>query len=435
MFKDTSKELLSFLDNTHSTFHAVENIKQYLLKNNFIELQENKKWNLENGKNYFVTKNNSSIISFKIPDNDYIGFQIVASHSDSPTFKIKENGQVKLSGYNKLNVEKYGGMILSSWIDRPLSIAGRIVVKNSNSIKTILVDIDRDLIIIPNLAIHMNPNINSGYNYNPQVDMLPIISTDDCSKDYLDIICNEYNINKSDVLGTDLYLYNRVKGTIFGADEEFIASARLDDLQCAFASLKAFLACDNKNSIAVHCVFDNEEVGSNTKQGADSTFLFDTLIRINNSFSKSYEDYIVSISNSFMVSADNAHAVHPNHSEKTDISNKPFINKGIVIKHNANQRYTTDAVSCALFKNICNECNVPYQSFANRSDMPGGSTLGNIATAQVSINSVDIGLPQLAMHSAYETAGVKDTKYLVDALTKFYSVSFQQQDNNIVEII
>lgn len=435
MFKDTSVELLNFLDNTHSTFHAIENIKKYLLQNKFIELLENQKWNLEKGKNYFVTKNNSSIISFKIPENDYISFQIVASHSDSPTFKIKENGQIKMAGYNKLNVEKYGGMILSSWIDRPLSIAGRVVVKNSNSIKTILVDIDKDLLIIPNLAIHMNRDINSGYKYNPQIDMLPIISTDDSSKDYLDIICEEYDIKKEDILGTDLYLYNRVKGTILGANQEFISSARLDDLQCAFASLKALLSCDNKNSVAVHCVFDNEEVGSNTKQGADSTFLFDTLIRINNSFNKSYEDYVVSIANSFMVSADNAHAVHPNHSDKTDISNKPFINQGIVIKHNANQSYTTDAISCALFKNICNECNVPTQSFVNRSDMLGGSTLGNISTSQVSINSVDIGLPQLAMHSAYETAGIKDTKYLIDALTKFYSVSFQQQNNQIVEIL
>lgn len=435
MFKDTSLELLNFLDNSHSTFHAVQNIKKYLLDNDFIELLENEIWNLEKGKSYFITKNNSSIISFKIPKNDYIGFQIVASHSDSPTFKVKENGQIKISGYNKLNIEKYGGTILSSWIDRPLSIAGRVVVKSSDCIKSILVDIDKDLIIIPNVAIHMNSNINSGYNYNPQVDMLPIISTDDSLKDYLDIICESYNINKDDIISTDLYLYNRVKSTIIGADEEFIASSRLDDLQCAFASLKALLACSNNNSIPVHCAFDNEEVGSSTKQGANSTFLFDTLIRINNSFKRSYEDYIISIANSFMVSADNAHAVHPNHPQKSDVSNRPFINKGIVIKHSANQKYTTDAISCALFKNICDKCNVPLQSFVNRSDMPGGSTLGNIATSKVSINSVDIGLAQLAMHSAYETAGIKDTQYLIDALTKYYSVSFQQQQDGIVKII
>lgn len=435
MYREISIELLEFLNKCHSTFHAIDNIKNILLENGFIFLQENQKWDLQKGKNYFTIKNNSSIIAFKIPKNDYVGYQIVSSHSDSPTFKLKENSQFALNGYNKLNTEKYGGMIMSSWLDRPLSIAGRVVIKENNTIKTVLVDVDRDLIIIPNLAIHMNGNVNSGHNFNPQVDMLPIISTVDAKNDYLDIVCKENNIKKESILSSDLYLYNRVKGTIFGADNEFISSARLDNLQCAYSSIKSLLSADNDKSIAMACIFDSEEVGSNTKQGADSTFLYDALIRINNSFNRNYEDYLVSLSNSFMVSADNAHAIHPNFAEKTDITNKPMINKGIVIKHNANQRYTTDAVSNALFKTICDSVGVPYQSFVNRSDMPGGSTLGNISTSHISINSVDIGLPQLAMHSSYETAGVKDTKYLIDALKKFYSVSFKMVDDKNIDIM
>ena len=320
-------------------------------------------------------------------------------------------------------------MICSTWFDRPLSIAGRILVKENNAVKTHLVNIDKDLVIIPNLAIHMNREVNDGYKYNAQIDMLPLYGDNSSKGSLMKTIAKEVNVEEESILGTDLFLYNRMNGTKIGANEEYISSPRLDDLECAFTSLSAFLSENTSNSASVYCVFDNEEVGSGTKQGADSTFLYDVLRRINISLGKTEEDYYRLISSSFMVSADNAHALHPNYTDKSDPTNKVYMNDGIVIKYNANQKYTTDAVSASIFKSICDSVDVPYQTFTNRSDILGGSTLGNISNAHVSLNTIDIGLAQLAMHSTYETAGAKDVTYMIDAIKAFYNTSIEQVED------
>ena len=424
------EELFQFIENSPSCFHAIETIREKLNDEGFIELVEGRSWQIEKGKKYYVTRNLSSIIAFKIPENDFKNFHIFASHSDSPTFKIKENAEIEVNNkYVKLNTEKYGGMICSTWFDRPLSIAGRILVKEGNLVKTHLVNIDKDLVIIPNLAIHMNRAVNDGYKYNAQIDMLPLYGDNTSKGSLMKTVAQSVGVEEDSILGTDLFLYNRMKGTKIGANSEYISSPRLDDLECAYASLSAFLSETNSNSASVYCVFDNEEVGSGTKQGADSTLLYDVLRRINMCLGNSEEDYYKLIASSFMVSADNAHALHPNYSDKSDPTNKVYINDGIVIKYNANQKYTTDAVSASIFKSICDSVNVPYQTFTNRSDILGGSTLGNISNAHVSLNTIDIGLAQLAMHSTYETAGAKDVTYLIEALKAFYNTSIEQVED------
>ena len=424
------EELFQFIENSPSCFHAIETIRKKLNAEGFIELVEGRSWQIEKGKKYYVTRNLSSIIAFKIPENDFKNFHIVASHSDSPTFKIKENAEIEVNNkYVKLNTEKYGGMICSTWFDRPLSIAGRILVKEGNLVKTHLVNIDKDLVIIPNLAIHMNRAVNDGYKYNAQIDMLPLYGDNTSKGSLMKTVAQSVGVEEDSILGTDLFLYNRMRGTQIGANSEYISSPRLDDLECAYASLSAFLSETNSNSASVYCVFDNEEVGSGTKQGADSTLLYDVLRRINMCLGNSEEDYYKLIASSFMVSADNAHALHPNYSDKSDPTNKVYMNDGIVIKYNANQKYTTDAVSASIFKSICDSVNVPYQTFTNRSDILGGSTLGNISNAHVSLNTIDIGLAQLAMHSTYETAGAKDVTYLIDALKAFYNTSIEQVED------
>lgn len=418
-----SKELAQFLEGSPSCFHAVENMKNPLLNENFVELQENQKWHIQPGGRYFVTRNGSSLIAFTIPQHGFKGMRIMASHGDSPTFKIKENPELETDGhYIRLNVERYGGMLCAPWFDRPLSVAGRVIIKDpsSGSFISKLVNIDRDLVLIPNLAIHMNREANNGYKYNAQKDMLPLYGDLAAKGTFMQTIAEAAGAAESDILGHDLFLYNREKASIWGASGEFISCGRLDDLQCAFASLKGFLTGDRQEYMAVHCVLDNEEVGSVTKQGAASTFLYDTLTRVHDCLGLTREDYLIHLADSLMISADNAHAVHPNHTEKADPSNRPYINEGIVIKFNANQKYCTDGVSAAIFRDICRTADVPVQTFVNRSDMAGGSTLGNISNTQVALNTVDIGLPQLAMHSPYETAGVKDTEYLIRAAREFF---------------
>lgn len=295
------------------------------------------------------------------------------------------------------------------------------MVKEKEKICTRLVDIDRDLVMIPNLAVHMNREVNEGYKYNVQDDMLPVLGDETAKGSFIRMVAENAGVLEESVLSTDLFLYNRVKGSFWGANEEYISSGRLDDLQCAFASLQGFRKGNSTKSAAVYCVLDNEEVGSATKQGAASTFLGDTLRRINKGALRDEEAFLMALSSSFMISADNAHGVHPNYVKKSDPTNRPYLNEGIVIKYSANQKYTTDAVSAAVFKMICERAEVPYQTFVNRSDMMGGSTLGNISNTQVALNTVDVGLAQLAMHSPYESAGVKDTFYFEKAAEEFYS--------------
>ena len=420
-YNETAKELLAFLQNSPSCFHAVKNVTDMLTAAGFTEVKEEESWELKAGGRYFVTRNQSSVIAFKIPGKDFKGFQIIASHSDSPAFKIKENPEMEAAHCIKLNVEKYGGMICAPWFDRPLSIAGRLVVSEGSRLVSKLVNVDRDLVMIPNLAIHMNRQVNDGYAYNAQKDLLPLYGDISAKDTFLDTISKYAGVEKEEILSHDLFLYNRQKGTLWGANEEFLSATRLDDLQCACASLYGLLGADRKQAVSVHCVLDNEEVGSTTKQGAASTFLRDTLFRICTVFGMDTQDYFIALSKSFMISADNAHAVHPNHTDKADPVNRPYLNEGIVIKYNANQKYCTDGISAAMFKDICKQVDVPYQTFTNRSDMAGGSTLGNISNTQVALNTVDIGLPQLAMHSPYETAGVKDTEYLLKAAKAFFA--------------
>lgn len=433
MYKKVSQELLQFINESPTSFHAVDQIRNRLIQNGYRELYENEKWDIHFKGKYFVIRNQSSIIAFQVgSDIENYHFQIVSSHSDSPTFKVKNQAEVEVKEhYTQLNTEGYGGMIHSSWLDRPLSIAGRAVVKKGQEIKSHLVSFDRDLVLIPNVSIHMNRQINDGFVYNKQIDMLPLFSEGTDEKNLLkSLIAKELNMKKEDIYSHDLYLYNRTHPSIWGAHEEFISSSRLDDLQCAYASLQAFLNSECKHHINILACFDNEEVGSYTKQGAGSTFLYDVLTRINKLFHKNEEDYQCAIASSFMISTDNAHAVHPNHPEKTDIKNCVYMNEGIVIKYHAGQRYTTDAISHALFEDICQKAKVPVQFFANRSDQMSGGTLGNIAMSHVSMPCVDIGLPQLAMHSSYETAGIKDTFYLIQALKEFYSSSLYLKENS-----
>ena len=422
----TIKGLFDFIEASPSQFHVVENERQLLLEAGFTELFEGQAWKLKKGGNYFVTRNGSSILAFRMPKEDYKSFMIMASHSDSPTFRIKENPEMKEGEYVKLNVEKYGGMLMAPWFDRPLSVAGRLIVKTKDGkIETRLVKIDKDLCMLPSLAIHMNREANDGYKYNAQKDMLPLFTMNENCK-LKEIVAKEVGVDSKDILGDDLFLYNRDKGSLWGAEDEFISIGRLDDLQCSYDSLIGILNAKNtKDSIAVHVTFDNEEVGSGTKQGADSTFLYDTMVRINEAMGGDNSKLLSAISASFMVSADNAHSIHPNYAEKSDPTNKVFMNKGIVVKFNANQKYMTDGLSFGIFTELCNRAKVPYQTFVNRSDMAGGSTLGNISNAHVSINGVDIGLAQLAMHSSYETAGAKDTEYLVKIAKYFYESSIE----------
>lgn len=432
MYQETAKELFSFIESSPSVFHAVETMKRTLEEEGYVQLLESRPWKLLEGGKYYVTRNGSSIIAFRIPKRDFAGFQIMASHSDSPSFKIKEHPEMEADhAYVRLNVEKYGGMLMAPWFDRPLSVAGRLIVREQGRIVVKLVSVDRDLVLIPNLAIHMNRESNDGYKYNVQKDLLPLYGCAEAKGTFMGQIAEAAGVEEKEILGSDLFLYNRMKGSVWGAQEEFISIGRLDDLQCVFASLKAFLSSKEGESVPVHCVFDNEEVGSSTKQGAASTFLYDTLNRINEGMGRTPQQYRQAVASSFMVSADNAHAVHPNYPEKACPSNRPYLNQGIVIKYSANQKYTTDGLSAALFREICERAGVPFQIYLNRSDIAGGSTLGCLSGNQVAVNCVDIGLPQLSMHSPYETAGIKDTQYLIQAGKLFFESSVEEDQYGV----
>ena len=415
-------QLFEFIEKSVSCFHAVETIRKELEEAGFQRLDESEEWKITAGGKYYVIRNGSSIAAITMPINEVKGFHMTAAHSDSPTFKIKEKPEIAVEEqYIKLNTEKYGGMILSTWLDRPLSVAGRVIVREHGELVSKLVNIDKDLLMIPNVAIHMNRDMNKGVEYNPQVDMLPLYSGIGKKGSFQSEIAEAAGVEKEAVLGSDLFLYVREKGKVIGAGKEFIGAPRLDDLECAFGAVKAIVNAGNSSDyVNIAVVFDNEEVGSGTKQGADSTFLPDILVRIKETLEKNDTWFCRMIAGSFMVSADNAHATHPNHPEKADPTNRPYLNGGIVIKYHGSQKYTTDGISAAVMKEVCKKAGVPYQTYANRSDILGGSTLGNISTAHVSVDTVDIGLAQLAMHSAYETAGAKDVEYLVNALTTFF---------------
>lgn len=425
---EISKELLTFIDSSKSMFHTVDTMKKYFEQSGYTYLPENSKWEIEKGKNYYTTRNNSSILAFQVGETlDDYHFQITAAHSDSPTYKVKAVPELEgPAEFLRLNVEGYGGMIDSTWYDRPLSIAGRVLVNENGKIVNKLFNIDKDILMIPNVAIHLNREVNSGYAYNKQIDLMPLFSSGELKKgDFDKMIADELGVSVNNIISKDIFLVNRQRQAIWGYKDEFVSTPKLDDLQCAFASMKGFLDSKNSHAINVCVVFDNEEVGSNTKQGAMSTFMKDALKRLNNALGFGTDEYHQAVAKSFLVSCDNAHALHPNHPEFYDSTNRTYINGGIVIKEAANQKYTTDAFSRAIFLEICKRVDVPTQFFANRSDKIGGSTLGNLSNIQVSLHALDIGVAQLAMHSSYETCGIKDTGYMVKALKEFFSTNIK----------
>ncbi|MCQ2519172.1 MAG: M18 family aminopeptidase [Lachnospiraceae bacterium] len=429
MKKKTAVNMLKFIDKSPTPFHVIENIKETLEKDSFSEYSEKDSWKLWNGMKGYVTRGDSSIVAFRIPNcNKIKGFHIYSAHSDSPAFKLKEKSELNNEfGLVRVNTEKYGGMILSSWLDRPLSVAGRVIYEKNGELTGKLVNIDRDLLVIPNVAVHMNTSINSGYEYKAQTDMLPVFKSSDDKETMESAVAAAAGLKKEEILGSDLFVYARQKGTFLGPKDEFVLSPRLDDQACVYAGLSAFAGLDTGNEsfsdgeyINVFAVFDNEEVGSGTARGADSTFLEDVLFRISEALSLSRTDYLRMLADSFAVSADNAHAVHPAMPGKADIVNRPIINGGVVVKFNANQHYTTDGFSSAKIRSIAKKAGVRLQNFVNNSDVRGGSTLGNISTSHVSINTVDIGLAQLAMHSSVETMGAYDIEDMIKLVEGFY---------------
>lgn len=426
MKNKTAQELLDFLKKCPTRYQVVSSFEGMLDEEGYEKLYTEEMWNIKAGGKYYVSPNGSSIMAFRIPAHLTGGFMISAAHSDSPTFKIKENPEKANEHYVQLSTEKYGGALMTTWFDRPLSIAGRVLVRGEGGkISTHLVNIDRDLVIIPSVAIHMNRQANSGFEIKANIDTLPLFAQGSGKGEFMNTVAESIGVDANDILGHDLYLYNRQAPTFIGREDEFIASAKIDDTECAYGCMRGFMLSEESESIPVCCVFDNEEVGSSTKQGAASNILRDLLRRIVLCLGKSEEEFISMVAKSFMVSADNAHAQHPNHGEYADPLNCPYMNMGVVIKFNANQNYTTDGVSAALFRRVCIEASAPVQLYANRSDLGGGGTLGSIANTKVSAITVDIGLAQLAMHSCYETAGAEDIESLVNAMRVFHSKSLK----------
>ena len=427
-----NKLLLDLFNNSYNEYFAISNIKKLLDENGFICLLENEKYEISLGKSYYILRDGSSIIAFKVPEKlDELYFKIVASHSDSPVLKIKENPTVIENGYNKLKVEKYGGMIVSSWLDKPLGIAGRVCYKNGNAITTKLVNFPTNL-IIPNVAIHQNRDINNGFIYNPQIDLLPILGlgNNDLFKELLDSTRN----NEEEILSYDLNLYNKEKAVLGGINNEFIYSPKEDNLVSAYISILSLISSISYDGISLGVVFNNEEVGSSSLNGADSDFLATNLKRISKSLGFSNDELSRALVKSYLVSLDNAHAIHPNHPEMSDNKNNCLINEGVVIKHNSNMLYTSEAISTAIIRLIASKENISLQTFFNRADARGGSTLGNISLTHVSIRSVDLGIPQLAMHSNYEVMGSKDTINAYKLLKALFNSKIKIEGENVTII-
>ncbi len=414
--------LKQFLDGAHSSYHAVALLEKELEKAGYQALTDRKDWQLQPGGKYYLTRGGNSLIAFRMPEKEPVGFMMSAAHCDRPTFKIKENGEL-VGKYTRLATEKYGGMLMATWLDRPLSIAGRVVVETEEGTCCRLVDIDRDLLLIPNVAIHMNRKANDGYVWNPAVDTLPLMGGKDAAGK-LEKLLEKAAGGK--ILGHDLYLYVRQQASVWGVEEEYLSAPGLDDLGCVWCCKEGLLNAGSSDGISVLCVFDSEEVGSGSAQGAGSTFLGDTLKRICDALDL---DMDAMLRSSFMLSADNAHALHPNHPEYSDEKNAPVLGEGVVLKFNAALRYTTDGATAAVFRRICKAADVPVQTYYNRADLPGGSTLGCVSQGQVSVPTADIGLPQLAMHSCYETVSVQDVLQMEKVMTVYYGSTLELRDN------
>lgn len=430
-----AETLLTFINKSPSCYHVVDNTVAELMGKGGHLLRESQPWTLEYGTQYVVARGDSSLIAFRMPKGTVKSFLIAAAHSDSPTFKVRESGEMASAGNClRLSVEPYGGGIWRSWMDRPLSVAGRAVVRCGDKLETRLVDVKRPLLMIPSVAIHFDREVNKGTALNAAVDLLPLFANGKEPGAFRKLIAEELDVTEEELLSTELFLYPYMQGCRMGLNGEFLASPRLDDLQCVYGCLQGYLQAEESDHVSVLAIFNNEEVGSGTRQGADSTFLTDVLERIAESLHMTAEEKQMAYANSFLVSADNAHAIHPAHPEYSDKTEAPVLNGGIVLKYNANQRYTTDAVSSAVFTKICADHDIPLQRYSNRADLPGGSTLGNIAMAHLSIPAVDIGLPQLAMHSCCEMAGAEDTDLLVKAMTAYFGCRLQREADGSITV-
>lgn len=418
-YLEDTQRLCDFLSSSPTAFHAVRNAEEKLVASGFKLLSESERFRIQPGNSYYVKRNGTALIAFRVPER-LEGFHIVAAHTDSPCFKIKHDPEITSSGlYTTLNVEGYGGLLLNPWFDRPLSIAGRVVLSDGEER---LVDFDRDLVLIPSLAIHMDRGVNDGRKLSKQKDTCPLFAEGVRKGSFEELLSKELGRGKEDILEYDLYVYSRTKPTLWGLEDEFFSSPRIDDLGCAFSGLDALLESNAGRHMPVLALFDNEEVGSGTRQGALSDFLRNTLRRVSLSLSLDEEEWMMLLSSSRMLSADNGHAVHPNYKEKADPTNQPRLNGGVLVKFAANQKYTTDAASGSFVTGLCKSKGIPFQRFFNHSDSPGGSTLGNLSTQKVSIRTADVGIAQLAMHSPYETAGTRDTTALMRLFKEFYSL-------------
>lgn len=431
MKKQLALELLDFINVSPTAYHATNTVKQYVEKRGFKKIKENEKWNLDKRGKYYVEKNNSAIIAFEVGTGDIIenGFRIIGAHTDAPSFKIKPSAEMNVENkYVKLNTEVYGGPILSTWFDRPLSLAGRVVVKGKTALnpEVKLVDINKPLLIIPNIAIHMNRGVNDGYAFNAQKDTLPLLGfiNEKFEKEeyLLTVLSENLNVDKKDILDFDLFLYEYEKGCLIGLEEELISSSRLDDLCMLFSALKGLTDSKENKATKVLIAIDNEEIGSLTAQGARSTFIKTTLERIALALGKNREEFFITLNNSSMISSDVAHAVHPNQGDKCDPTNRPILGGGPVIKIAASGSYSTDSFASAVFQSVCKQAEVPYQKFVNRSDMRGGTTIGPMSAADLGIPVMDIGTPLLAMHSVRELGSVDDNYYTTKAFTEFYNL-------------
>ena len=429
--KKFAENMLDFIYNSPTQFNAVEVSAEMLEKNGFEKLNPKENWKLEVGKKYYTTKNSSALVAFKVNSDEVEkeGFRIIGSHTDSPGFRIKPNAEMEACGaYLKLNTEGYGGMILSTWLDRPLAMAGRVFLRGENPFKPVekIVNINKPVCIIPNLAIHMNRSINDGYKYNKQTDMLPLVGliNEQLEKDnyMVKLLASELDVEVEEIIDFDIFLYEYEKGCFTGANEEFISTGRLDNLSMYYSSVEALLDSDSKSGISIAVGFDNEEVGSSTKQGADSNMLLNILERICISLGKDRQQFFEAIENSFIISSDLAHAVHPNVNGMADPTNRPVMGKGPVIKVHAGQAYTSDGYSISVYKEICRECGVEYQEFVNKSDQRGGSTIGPISSTHIDIPSVDIGAPILSMHSIRELGCSEDFYNTYKTFVKFYEI-------------
>lgn len=410
-----ARKLLDFISASPSCFHVVSNMASVLSENGFAELDERKSFDIRPSGRYYVRRNGSSIIAFTVPDCAVRSAQIIAAHTDSPCFKLKPNPvDVSSGSYSTLNVETYGGLICSTWFDRPLSIAGRAFVRTQDGIEERLVDFNRDLVVMASLAIHQNREVNNGVKISVQKECRPIIAGSSDASVLSRLLSSQLGVDESDILDSDLFLYNRTPGVIWGADGEFISSGRLDDLMCSYSALRAICEAEDSGRLRIVSLFDNEEVGSSSRQGALSDFLATCFRRILFSLGLSYDEICRVQASSSMLSADNGHALHPNYSEKCDITNHPVVNGGVIVKYSANQKYTTDAVMGSYVRDLMQRRSIPFQIFVNNSDVTGGSTLGNLSAHQLSIPCADVGLAQLAMHSSWESAGVADCRHILD---------------------